>query len=296
VEDSIYAVPTGVKRGIMFKKVVIIGVGLIGGSIGKAILERKLADEVIGVCRRQSSLDRAMNEKVITSGFVNNYPEAVKDADMVFIATPVEVIKTVLKDLAGVVEDKTIVTDAGSTKKEIVECAENLGNIHFVGSHPVAGSEKDGVEYANGSLFENAVCVVTPTDITPEHGVEKVKELWTILGSRVSILSPEEHDKLLAYTSHLPHIIAYLLAGIQKQEHYEYISTGLKDTTRIAGSDPSLWVEIIMNNKGNLLSALEQFKKMITDIENTLKKGDIDELKKQLTICREAVDGFRGKD
>ena len=191
------------------KKVVIIGTGLIGGSIGKALLEKGLADEVIGVCRRESSLDRAMKEKAISSGYVNNYEEACAGAEIVFIATPVHTIEEILEKLAGGLSGNVIVTDAGSTKKEIVERAAKFkDSFSFVGGHPLAGSEKTGVECAKKDLFENSLCILTRSEFTSEEDLEKIKELWQAIGAEVDVVTPEKHDEILAFTSHLPHILA----------------------------------------------------------------------------------------
>ncbi|MFQ5951916.1 MAG: prephenate dehydrogenase [Candidatus Omnitrophota bacterium] len=267
-----------------YKKIVIIGTGLIGGSIGKALLEKGLAEEVIGVCRRQSSLDRALKEKAVSSGFVNSYEEALPGAEIIFIATPVHTIKEVFEKMAGAVTAGTIVTDVGSSKKEIVEFARRFKDkFSFVGGHPLAGSEKTGVESSNADLFEDSVCILTPTAETRGEDVKKLKELWESIGATVGIISPEKHDENLAFSSHLPHAVAYALAGARDKEiPKEMFATGFKDTTRIASSDAMLWSDIFVSNRDNVLKAIERFKKALSEIESAIKGNKEEDLKKLL--------------
>ena len=266
------------------KKVVIIGVGLIGGSIGKALREKALADEVVSLCRRQSSLDRAMKEGIFSGGFVNDYEEAVRGADIIFIATPVHTIEEVLGKLAEVINDKkVIVTDVGSTKKEVCEYAARFKDrFSFVGGHPLAGSEKTGVEYSSADLFESSLCVLTDGKIASENSVNILRELWQSMGAEVEIITPEEHDKILAFTSHLPHVAAYVLAGAQEEKFHKYVSTGFKDATRIASSDPVLWTDIIMSNRENMLRSIDKFKGLLNCIEEDIRFGRQEDLKEKL--------------
>jgi prephenate dehydrogenase len=257
------------------KKVVIIGTGLIGGSVAKALAARKEAVGIIGVCRRESSLKRAQAEGVFTGLFMGSYSEAARGADLVIIATPVNTIKSVLEELSRSLEAKTVVTDAGSTKKEIVEAASKYREkFSFVGSHPLAGSEKTGVENSEAGLFKDSLCVITRAKHTVEADLMLVKSFWESLGARTEILSPEGHDEALAFTSHLPHVAAYSLAGAQKKEHYGFVSTGLKDTTRIASSDPSLWKDIFLSNRVNVLRSIEEFRKRLSAVEKCIKDND----------------------
>ena len=277
-----------------YKKIVIIGMGLIGGSIAKALLDKDLADEVIGVCRRQSSLDRAVKEKAVKRGYVNNYEEAAAGADIIFIATPVNTTKKVLDDLAGVINDTgVLVTDVGSTKKEIVDHARKYaGHFSFVGAHPLAGSEKKGVEYARPDLFKRSLCVLTRTETTPDADIEKLRSLWQALGAKVKVTTPEEHDRILAFTSHLPHIAAYALAGAQDPKNYDYMSTGFGDATRIASSDPALWSDIFMTNSDNVLNSISRFKELLSGIEEDIRQGRQEALRQKLEECKRLRDGF----
>lgn len=271
------------------KRAVIIGMGLIGGSIGKALLKKGLADEVIGVCRRQSSLDRAVKENSLTGGFVNDLKDAVKGADIVFIATPVGGIKDMLEKLASVVSSgKTIVTDVGSTKSEIVDAAAAFKEKYsFVGGHPLAGSERAGVEYSRADLFEGSCCILTRGSFTKEEDIETLRGLWQALGADVDIVTPKKHDEILSYTSHLPHVIAYSLVGTQTGDHAKYTSTGFKDTTRIAMSDQTLWSDIFMSNREDILKAIEKFKESLADIEKDIRENSVEELNSKLKKYRD---------
>ncbi|MGB3082085.1 MAG: prephenate dehydrogenase/arogenate dehydrogenase family protein [Candidatus Omnitrophota bacterium] len=274
-----------------YKKIVIIGTGLIGGSIGKALLERGLADEVVGVCRRQSTLERTLKEKAVSTGFVDNYEEACKGAEVIFVATPIHTIKDNLEALAGVLSGNVIVTDAGSTKKEIVAHAARFKDkFSFVGGHPLAGSEKTGVEHARQDLFENSLCVLTRDGSTKEEDLEKVSGLWQAMGAEVDIVAPEKHDEILAFTSHLPHVLAYSLTGVQKKEYFKYMSTGFKDATRIASSSADIWSDIFISNSGNVLKSIERFREVLAQIEDDIRRGRKEELGEKLQKYREIRD------
>jgi prephenate dehydrogenase len=273
------------------KRAVIIGTGLIGGSIGKALLERGLADEVVGVCRRQSTLERTLKEKAASTGFVNNYKEACEGAEVIFVATPIHTIKDNVEALAEVLTGNVIVTDAGSTKKEIVTHAARFKDkFSFVGGHPLAGSEKTGVEYARQDLFENSLCVLTRDESTKEEDLKKVSELWQAMGAEVDIVTPEKHDEILAFTSHLPHALAYSLTGVQKKEYFKYMSTGFKDATRIASSDAGIWSDIFMSNPGNVLESIERFREVLAQIEDDIRQGRKENLSEKLQKYKEMRD------
>ncbi|MBD3380246.1 MAG: prephenate dehydrogenase/arogenate dehydrogenase family protein [Candidatus Omnitrophica bacterium] len=267
-----------------FKKVVIIGVGLIGGSIGKALIQRGRADEVVGVCRRRSSLERAIAEKTLTRGFVDDYAKALPGADIIVIATPVHVIRGVLRKIAEVDVAGAVVTDAGSTKRDIVEFAREFKDkFTFIGGHPLAGSEKTGPESARADLFEGSVCLLTPDADVDKSGLDRLKGMWTGIGADVGIISPEEHDRNLAYSSHLPHVVAYALAGVLEEKFpATMFATGFKDTTRIASSDAGLWSDILLSNKDNVLEATAKFREILSRIEEALGRENEEDLKEHL--------------
>ncbi|MDP8298301.1 MAG: prephenate dehydrogenase/arogenate dehydrogenase family protein [Candidatus Tantalella remota] len=275
-----------------YKRITIIGMGLIGGSVGKALMEGSLAEEVIGVCRRQSSLDRAIKGKSLTKGYVNNYEEATAGAEIVIIATPVHTENEVLEGLAFAIKDPaTIVTDAGSTKKVIVDTAAGFSDkFSFVGGHPLAGSEKAGVEYSDAGFFQGSLCVLTKGASTVEKDIESVKELWQAIGADVEVTTPEKHDEILSFTSHLPHIVAYALSGVQKEEYFKYMSTGFKDTTRIAASDPRLWKDIFLSNRDNVLSSVACLRELLSEIEKSLRNNREEDLEEILKMCKKVRD------
>jgi prephenate dehydrogenase len=269
-----------------FKKVVIIGMGLIGGSIGKALINRRLADEVVGVCRRKSSLKRALREKALTEGFVNNYSRAVIGADLIIIATPVHTVMEVLDALAGVLSGgKTLVTDVGSTKKEIVRAAAKYrGKFNFIGGHPLAGSEKAGVEYSSADLFDGSVCVLTPVTGKLDKTGGRLRDLWKRLGvSTVCVMRPEKHDSALAFSSHLPHLAAYALVGVLDESvPRAMFSTGFKSATRIASSDAVIWSDIFMSNRRNVIRSIRKYKKIISSLEKDISDSDPEALRGKL--------------
>ncbi len=275
-----------------YKRITIIGMGLIGGSIGKALLEKDLAEEVIGVCRRQSSLDRAIKERSLTKGYVNNYEEAIAGAEIIVIATPIHTEDEVLEGLASAIKDPaTIVTDAGSTKKVIVDNAAAFSDkFSFVGGHPLAGSEKAGVEYSDPCLFQGSLCILTKGSSTVENDISIVKDLWEALGADVDVTTPEKHDEILSFTSHLPHVVAYALSGVQKKEYFKYMATGFKDTTRIAASDPRLWKDIFLSNRDNVLSSVASFRELLSEIEKNLRNNKEEDLEEILKRCKKVRD------
>jgi prephenate dehydrogenase len=242
-----------------FECAAVCGVGLLGGSLGMAIKKHKLAREVIGLSHRQAALDQAVKSGAIDTPCLD-VKKAVANADLIVLATPVDSIIKLFTTIDPYLKRGCIVTDVGSAKASITEQGEKLlsNPAFFVGSHPLAGSEKKGVINASADLFEGSVCIMTPTDKTNQVAKQKVKHFWTKLGMEVKFLQPEEHDEALAYVSHLPHLLAYgLMAGIPSK-FLEYASQGFKDTSRVAASSPQMWSDICMANPKNILNALDQ--------------------------------------
>jgi len=241
-----------------FDTLTIIGVGLIGGSIGLATRRRNLVRQVCGVGRSQAAIETALSIGAIDSGLLSPV-NAVEDADLVVVCTPVDQIASEILRIAPSCRPGTIITDTGSTKAMIVESIVNKmpRGVHFIGGHPLAGSEKSGVEYADSDLFRERVCVLTPTESTHADALQKLSEFWQALGSRVRLMSPEEHDQAVAMTSHLPHVIASALAGVLPDDLRELTASGFRDTTRIAAGDPALWQAILSQNRSALLKALD---------------------------------------
>ncbi len=259
----------------MFRKVAVIGVGLIGGSLARAMKKQRLAREVVGFSQRPTSLDWALKNGVIDSGH-QDVRKAVHDADLVILATPVGIIPTMFATIAPHLRRGSIVTDVGSTKTSIVNAArQSLPNsVFFVGSHPLAGSEKTGVENSQENLFQGSLCLMTPTDQTHKMAVERVKRLWVRLGANVRILSPEEHDKILANVSHVPHVLAFALMQSIPPQHLEFGGPGFKDMTRIAGSSAQMWNDVCMANSTNVINGIDELVQKLAFIRKAVNTND----------------------
>ncbi len=263
------------------QRVAIIGVGLIGGSIGLALRQRGLAAEVVGVGRRTASLDKARARGTIDRG-TTNLVDGVAEADWVVVATPVAGIVDAVLSTAQASPRATI-TDAGSTKAEIcravrAQSAQSEPPIslrgRFVGSHPLAGDHRTGPDHARADLFDGRTVVVTPEDDTPPGLVERAKEFWESLGAHVELLSPEEHDRALAATSHLPHLVAAALADATPEEWLRLAATGWADATRIAAGDPGLWTQIFSQNRTAVLDALRRFEFKLAALADAIDQDD----------------------
>ncbi|MBF0522389.1 MAG: prephenate dehydrogenase [Candidatus Omnitrophica bacterium] len=276
-----------------FRKVTIIGVGLMGGSLGLALKKHQLAREIVGLSQKQSTLVNAMKMKAIDIGFTD-VRKAVNNADLVILSTPVEAIKKLLPAIAPHLKRGCIVTDMGSAKADIVEEAEKVlpQSVFFVGSHPMVGSEKKGVDFAQENLFENSLCLMTPTPKTHAQAKDRVTALWTKLGVRVKYLPPEEHDKILAYVSHLPHLVAFALMGTIPQEFLEFGASGLRDTTRVASSSPQMWHDICFLNSKNIVNSLDEFVKSLSELRKAIVDDDQNGLLTYFTKSKEKRDGL----
>jgi len=264
--------------------VAIIGVGLIGGSIGLALRKRNLADRIIGVGRGKASLAKALDLEAVTST-TTSLEDGVKDADFVVVCTPVNEIADLLMQVAAAAVDRAILTDAGSTKASIVakvDSALSKGK-HFVGSHPLAGGEKNGVDFARADLFESRVVVVTPSKKTDPADLVAVTYFWQCLGANVISMPPDVHDRALATTSHLPHIIASAAAQITAAADLELTAGGWRDLTRIASGSPDLWLQILLDNRAGILNSLTGFEKTMAEFRAALESADAAKLRQLLT-------------
>jgi len=275
------------------KTLTIVGVGLIGGSIGLAARQRGLAEHILGVGRQRGSLDRARAVGAIDEGSLN-LEESVHRADLAVFCTPVDQIAKQMLAAGSGCTAGTLLTDAGSTKAAIVHEVEGRlpDGVAFVGSHPLAGSEKRGPEHAAPHLFQDRLTVVTPTERTDAAAVARATTFWQALGSRVRIMTPEEHDRALALTSHLPHLLASALAGILPPELNELTSTGFRDTTRVAAGDPGLWLGIFAQNRAAVLEVLMRFRGRLDDLRQALAAEDqltLDALLTQAKRIRDAL-------
>jgi len=259
----------------LFNKVTIIGVGLVGGSIGLELKKKRLACRVIGVCRHQKSIRLAKKRGVIDAGYLQA-KRAVRDADLVILATPISKIISLAKEISPFLKKGAIVTDVGSTKAVVVKRVEKIFSpkIFFVGAHPLAGSEKRGVEEAKEGLFKGVVCIITQSKRTRPEALKKISRLWKTLGARVVVMEPGRHDRILSKVSHLPHMAAVALVLSLDKREIGFGAGGLRDTTRIASSDPVLWQDIFLTNRKELLRAVDKFRKNLEKLVLGIKHTD----------------------
>ena len=242
------------------KQITIIGVGLIGGSMGLAVKKRRLASRIIGVTAHKNTLSKAIRRRAIDSGTLD-VKMSVLEADMVILATPVDKILSTLKKITPSLKKGCIVIDVASVKGAIVNAAERIigKKGYFVGTHPMAGSEQRGIGKADGDLFKNAPCILTKTVRTDRKAFRVVANLWKAMGSNIYALSPSEHDKNISNISHLPHVVASALSITARPSSTEFASTGFRDTTRIAAGDPGLWISILLANRKNIAADMENY-------------------------------------
>ena len=255
--------------------VAIVGVGLIGGSIGLALRKKKLARTVVGIGRRATSL-RLAKEVGAVDSTTTDLARGVKGAELVVVCTPVEQIVGHVKQAAEACPEGALITDAGSTKVQIVRDLDGSlsRGVRFLGSHPIAGGEKSGPGEANAKLFVDRLAVLTPVEQSHKDDIASLRAFWESLGSRVIETTPEQHDQALAATSHLPHLIASALAAATPDDLLPFTATGWQDTTRIAAGDAELWTQIFRANKDNLLSALGRFQTQLNALRQAIQLDD----------------------
>ncbi len=278
----------------LFTKVALIGVGLIGSSMAHAMRRAGLAAHIAGYVRSDETRDRA--KKV---GFANSLhtdlAEAVRDADLVVLATPVGTYGALAKDMAPALKRGAIVSDVGSVKTAVVR---DVGphvpeGVHFVPAHPIAGTEQSGPEAGFAELFDGRWCILTPPPGTEAAAVETMKTFWRRLGSDVEVMDPKHHDLVLAITSHVPHLIAYNIVGtaddlqtVTQGEVIKYSAGGFRDFTRIAASDPTMWRDVFLNNREAVLEVLGRFSEDLSALQRAIRWGDGDALFNLFTRTR----------
>lgn len=280
--------PTPRGSSMHIDTLAIVGVGLIGGSVGLAARRRGVARHVLGAGRQRDSLDRAVALGALDEGFLDPV-QATRRADFVLFCTPVDLIADQALAMAPHCSPGTLLTDAGSTKAEIVRRVEGL---NFVGGHPLAGSEKRGCEHADADLFQDRVTILTPTNRTDPDALERTGLFWEALGARVRLMPPEDHDKALALTSHLPHLVAAALAGILPPQLHELTATGFRDTTRIAAGDPALWSAILLQNRMALIEAVGWMQDRVVRFKQALLAADRAGLDTLLTEAKRSRDAL----
>jgi prephenate dehydrogenase len=264
----------------VIERLAIVGVGLLGGSVAKAVRAQGLAREIVGVGRDPARLAPAVSEGVLDRA-TTDVAAGVAGADRVLLAAPVLANEGLLARVWPAAAAGALLTDVGSTKRGIVAAAERLivarSEVHFVGSHPMAGSEKSGYAVARPDLFRGATVVVTPTETTPAAAAKGVGEFWAALGARVVVLDPDTHDRAVAAISHLPHVAAWALVdAVARFEPgaLQIAARGFKDTTRIAASDPDVWREILVDNRAALRASLTAFRTALDELERLVMADD----------------------
>ncbi len=280
---------------MVWKSVAIVGVGLLGASIGLALRERRLAEQVVGIGRRSSTLDEAA-ARGCTTHTTTDLAAGVAAAELVIVCTPVAHIAEHVLDAARHCGPGTLITDVGSTKQHLIERIERewpgRSDVAFVGSHPLAGSEKTGSAAARADLFAGRLVVLTPTERTDPTAAERVKDFWESLGARTAVQTPDQHDQVLATTSHVPHIVAAALAASTSEDELPFTAGGWADTTRIAAGDPELWRQILCDNQAYVLRSLDNFAKVLAEFRRAVANDDQEQLVRLLAAGKQRRDAL----
>jgi prephenate dehydrogenase len=276
-----------------FRTVAIVGVGLIGGSIGLALRRRGLAERVVGIGRRETSLDTARRVGAIDAA-TTDLAEGVAEADLVVVCSPVGRIVEHVRRSAEHCPENTLITDAGSTKQSIVAALDRglARGCRFLGGHPIAGSEKTGPAHARADLFEGRLVILTPTENTAAEDLEGLTAFWSGLGSVVIRMAAADHDRALAVSSHLPHAVSAALAAVLPEEYASLAGTGFLDSSRLAGGDPELWKQIFLLNRENVLAAMERFLDHFHALREALRASDETALERFLTLAKKHRDAL----
>ena len=268
----------------MFNIISIIGCGLIGSSILRAIHEKNLAKEV-RIFDLSKEVTTYLKKENICSNISTDIRQCVRDADLIIIATPLSSYKEIILSIKDDLKKGAILTDTGSVKKEVIKIIHNINlkEINWIPSHPIAGTEESGPKAGNADMFKNRWCIISPPIGSAEQPVKILKSLWESIGSKVKIMTPEEHDEILSLTSHLPHAIAYNIVRTVinvedklKQDVIQYSAGGLRDFTRIAASDPLMWRDIFLDNNENISNGIDNFIEKLQELKKALndKNGD----------------------
>ena len=271
---------------VQFDRIALIGIGLIGSSLAHDIKRLGLAKEVVIATRSAETLKRA-EELQLGDRYTTSSAEAVKDADLVIVSVPVGASESVAKEIAGSLKPGAIVTDVGSTKASVIAQMQPHmpENVHFIPGHPLAGTEKSGPDAGFPGLFEGRWCIFTPLDNTDETALKRLGRFWETLGSKIDVMDPAHHDKVLAIVSHLPHLIAYNIVGtaddlgtVTESEVIKYSASGFRDFTRLAASDPTMWRDICLHNKDAILEMLARFSEDLAYLQRAIRWGEGDKI------------------
>jgi len=278
----------------LFRRVALIGIGLIGSSLARVLQRDRLAGEIVACARRRETLDKVVELK-IADHVTDDPAEAAKGADLVVLATPLSAYREIARRIAPALEPGTIVTDVGSVKELMIEHVAPLlpEGVHVVPGHPVAGTEHSGPEHGFAEMFRDRWCILTPIPGGPREPVDKVARLWEAAAMRVVEMPAEHHDRVLAMTSHLPHLIAYTIVGTAsdleeslKSEVIKFSAGGFRDFTRIAASDPVMWRDIFLNNREAVLEMLQRLTEDLFALQRAIRWGEGDKLQELFTRTR----------
>ena len=284
-------------------KLVVVGVGLIGGSVAAALRRAGRVRRVVGVGRGHANIERALELKVIDEAS-DDIAVAVQGADLVLLAVPVQQNDHVLEQLAGSLSAQTLVTDAGSTKMDYVAAVRRLLPAllaHVVPAHPIAGAELTGVDAAHPGLFVDKNVVLTPLPENNIQAVDRIESMWKACGARVSRMSPEHHDRVFSAVSHLPHMLAYTLVHMiatrpDAKELFSFAAGGFRDFTRIASSSPEMWRDIASTNRAALLADIETYQQQLTHLAGLIRDADAEQLGKIFETARNARNAWLRQD
>ena len=283
----------------MINKITIIGVGLIGGSLAKAIKENNLAKVVFGFGRDLNRLEKAQKANVIDQ-FSTNLKDAINDSDIVIIATPVGSFKEILSEIKPFLTSKIVISDVGSTKTNIASIvSQTLGDYsnYFIPAHPIAGKEKSGFEASESNLFNNRKVIITPLETSSPDSINLIQKMWEGTGADVDFMSPESHDELLGMTSHLPHMLAFSLVNylISKNPSASiYAAGGFKDFSRIASGDAVMWRDICIQNKDQIIDHIRGYQKTLNSLVDAIENENSDELDLLFTSAKKTRDSWVG--
>ena len=272
------------------KKILIFGIGLIGGSIALKIKQKKLFDQIIGVGRNGGTSLTSYVSTGMLDVAIENASEEIASTDLIIIATPVAQTKKILADIYPLINDKSVITDVGSTKSDVMTAAkESLKEKfnQFIGSHPIAGSEKHGASAANYQLFENKDIIITPHDTSSDSTIDYLRKFWVSLGGRVSNMTPEIHDEIFSTISHIPHLLAFGLVNLinnksNKDQLLNFAASGFRDFSRIAASSPEVWRDISLANKKAILNDLKLYQDEISSIIKLIEEENTNKLDQYL--------------
>ncbi len=278
------------------KSVAVVGVGLIGGSIGLAARHYGVAERVVGIGRNRRRLQEALQVHAITDILCvsDDLTAGLADVELIIACTPVGLIVDQIRQLAEHARPGTLLTDGGSTKRSIAEALDGpLANgCRFLGSHPLAGSEKTGVAHARADMFKNRVAMLTPTKHSRQEDIERLTAFWESLGAHVVRLDPDEHDRVLAVTSHMPHAVAVALAASLPTKFRHLTGTGFRDTSRLASGDPDMWQQIFLDNRKYVGEAMRDFADHLLELADLIEDADATALEKYLTRAKKKRDAL----